>query len=101
MNSSIDDSRWVVFLSGLAYITLPNNSNQSAYVSGGEFGLIFAADTAEVSDIGHRTQYPGVVETIALQIPTPDGRIPGHTTLHTGPCRANEVDGLRGISQGQ
>lgn len=94
-----DGCRWVVFTSGLAYITLPSNSSQGAYVSGGEFGLIFAADTAEVSSLGHRTQYPGVTETIALQIPTQDGAIPSHTMLHAGPCVANEVNGVQGLSQ--
>lgn len=90
--------RWVIFLSGLAYITLPNNASQSAYVPGGEMGLIFAADTADVTKIGHRTQYPGVVETVALQVPTTDGQIPPHEVLYMGACNAPDVNGLRGAS---
>lgn len=87
----------MVFISGLAYITLPEDNTTSAYVSGGEFGVIFAADTAASSQEGHRTQYPGVTETIALQIPTQDGEVPAHSLIHTGPCAVNEVGGFRGI----
>lgn len=87
-------TRWVVFTSGMAYITLPDDNSTSAVISGGEFGLIFAADTPDVSQKGHRTQYPGLTETIALQIPTQDG-VPGHSLLHMGPCTANEIAGLR------
>lgn len=87
--------RWVVFTTGLAYITLPDDNQTSAYVNGGQFGLIFAADTKNVSREGHRTQYPGVTETIALQIPTKDGKIPKHRVLHLGPCSISEVTGAR------
>ncbi|KAI2632618.1 hypothetical protein GGS26DRAFT_591058 [Hypomontagnella submonticulosa] len=88
-------AQWVVFTSGLAYITLPGGDGTSAIVSGGQFGLIFAADTADVSRKGHRTQYPGITETIALQIPTQDGKVPEHSVLHMGPCAVNEVAGIR------
>ncbi|KAI1813015.1 hypothetical protein GGS20DRAFT_555435 [Poronia punctata] len=88
-------NQWVAFLSGLAYITLPNDPETSAYVTGGEFGLVFAADTADVSEEGHRTEYPGLTETVALQIPTVDGKVPDHKVLHDGPCVAGEVTGVR------
>ena len=88
----------MIFLSGLAYVTLPNNASQSAYIPGGEMGLIFAADTADLTKIGHRTQYPGVVETVALQVPTTDGQIPPHEVLYMGACNAPDVKGLRGAS---
>lgn len=80
--------RWVVFLSGLAHITLPN-STVDAYVPGGKNGLIFAADTAAVST-GHSTNYPSNSETIALQIPT-GGSIPQHNVLYSGPCKPIEL----------
>jgi hypothetical protein len=86
--------RWVIFLSGLAHITLPDDETTSAYVSGGQFGLIFAADTADVSAKGHGTAYPGTTETIAIQIPTEDGGIPDHSILHNGPCTAIDTMGL-------
>ncbi|KAI1776289.1 hypothetical protein F4818DRAFT_457708 [Hypoxylon cercidicola] len=86
--------QWVVYISGLAYITLPDDTNSSVVVSGGEFGLIFAADTADVSQKGHRTQYPGQTETIALEIPTCNARIPEHRVLHMGPCNLDEITGI-------
>ncbi|KAJ0114096.1 hypothetical protein J7T55_007930 [Diaporthe amygdali] len=93
-------NQWVVFISGLAYVTLPTDDTAGAYIVGGEFGLVFAADTAEVSAQGHRTQYPGTTETVALAIPTADGLIPGHTVLHDGACTANDIEGLRGLAFG-
>ncbi|KAI4865459.1 hypothetical protein F4821DRAFT_252406 [Hypoxylon rubiginosum] len=87
--------QWVMYTSGLVHITLPDDNSTSAYVSGGEFGLVFAADTADISRQGHRTRYLGTSEVIALQIPTKDGEVPAHTVLHEGPCDANEVVGLR------
>ncbi|RYO88969.1 hypothetical protein DL766_006560 [Monosporascus sp. MC13-8B] len=92
-----NQQRWVVFISGLAYITLPDDDTTSAHISGGEFGLIFAADIAEVSRKGHRTQYPGITETIALVMPTVDGQVPAHSLLHMGPCSAEEVVGVRRV----
>ncbi|KAI1124041.1 hypothetical protein F5Y10DRAFT_39939 [Nemania abortiva] len=88
-------NQWVVFTSGLAYITLPDDNSTSAYVAGGQFGLIFAADTKDVSVKGHRTEYPGITETIALQIPTADGEVPKHQVLHDGPCGISEIAGIR------
>lgn len=84
-------TRWVYFVSGLAHITLPT-SDVSAYISG-EFGLIFAADTVGTSSLGHRTQYPGITETVAISMPTKDGGIPPHNLLHYGPCAKKDVAG--------
>ncbi|KAI1077723.1 hypothetical protein F5B20DRAFT_551140 [Whalleya microplaca] len=89
--------QWVAFVSGLAHLSLPDDPEASAYVLGGDFGLIFAADTADVSQQGHITRYPGNTETIALQIPTRNGTVPPHNVLHAGPCGANEVSGVREI----
>lgn len=92
--------RWVAFVSGLAYITLPTNDSSEVYISGGEFGLIFAADLAGLSSLGHRTQYPSITETVALEIPTKDNVVPEHVVLHSGPCTAGEVMGLKGLATG-
>ncbi|CAJ2509353.1 Uu.00g143790.m01.CDS01 [Anthostomella pinea] len=89
--------QWVYFTSGLAYITVPSNDSVGAYVTGGEFGLIFAADTADVSTEGHRTQYPSSTQTIGLQLPTLNGEVPAHDVLHSGPCITGEVSGLRAL----
>lgn len=90
--------RWVVFLSGLAYITLPADNTTSVYVSGGQFGLIFAADTSAVSGTGHITSYPGNTETVTLEIPTEDGEIPAHSILHPGPCVADDIIGIHALA---
>lgn len=83
--------RWVYFVSGLAYITLPTN-DVSVYVTG-EYGLIFAADTAGASILGHRTQYLGTTETVSIAMPTKDGSIPAHILLHYGPCAQRDFAG--------
>ncbi|KAL1848874.1 hypothetical protein Daus18300_013486 [Diaporthe australafricana] len=93
-------NQWVLFLTGLAHISLPEDPTTSAYVLGGEFGLIFAADTADVSGVGHSTSYPGNTETVAVQVPTLDGEIPAHSILHDGPCTAVDVMGLRQLATG-
>lgn len=80
-----------MFLSGLAHVTLAN-STAEAFISGGKNGLIFAADTADVSAKGHATNYPSKAETRAIQIPT-GGTIPPHNVLYSGPCKGQQVMG--------
>ena len=72
------ENRWVVLLNGLAVITLPDNSSTTITTSGDELSLIFAMDTAVVSKKGHGSYFPGITETILMQIPTQDGKIPEH-----------------------
>ncbi|KAK2865162.1 hypothetical protein FQN49_003847 [Arthroderma sp. PD_2] len=82
-------AQWVIFVSGLAHITLPNGAEE-AWVRGGVNGAIIAADTADVSEKGHFTVYPSNMQTIAWQIPLRDGTLPKHRVLHRGACRPNE-----------
>ncbi|CAJ2508770.1 Uu.00g137960.m01.CDS01 [Anthostomella pinea] len=89
--------QWVYMTSGLAYTTVPGNNSAGAYMTGGEFGLIFAADTADVSTEGHRTQYHSNTQTIGIQLPTLNGETPAHDVLHSGPCVTGEVSGLRSL----
>jgi hypothetical protein len=84
-------NRWVSFLSGEACVTLPN-STDSVYIPGGANGLIFAADTAARSTLGHTTIYPSSAETRVLQIPT-GGVVPNHSLLHEGPCMNVKLKG--------
>ena len=56
--------------------------------------MIFAQDTADISDLGHATNYPGNVTTVALQLPTRDGLVPEHTVLYEGGCRQEDLIGL-------
>ncbi|RYO95633.1 hypothetical protein DL764_007631 [Monosporascus ibericus] len=86
-------NQWAVLLSGRAYITVPGDESNGLYVAGGD--ILFAADTANISRRGHRSQYMGVTETVILQIPTRHGEIPAHTVLHQGPCNASEAAGAR------
>ena len=82
--------RWVVFLSGLAHITLPNSTTE-AWVEGGKNGVILALDTVDVSAFGHFTTYPSQERTTAVQIPLGEKGVPGHWVLHEGPCSGEEV----------
>ncbi|KAJ9318308.1 hypothetical protein DTO271D3_1565 [Paecilomyces variotii] len=82
--------QWVVFLSGLAHITLPN-STLEAYIPGGKNGAILALDTADVSTLGHITTYPSQETTVALEIPLGEEGVPGHRVLHMGACRDVEM----------
>lgn len=81
--------RWVIFLSGLAHITLPK-STAEAWIPGGRGGAILALDTAAVSVEGHYTEYPSETETVALQVPV-GGKVPGHRVLYGGACKGSEV----------
>lgn len=80
----------MIFLAGLAHITLPN-STAEAWVAGGKNGAILALDTADVSAFGHYTTYPSKEQTISLEIPLGKGGVPGHTVLHDGACKGEEL----------
>ena len=76
--------RFFVPLSGLAYITLPDGSDE-AWIVEGVNGLAVAADT---TGLGHHTAYPSDKETVALQIPFADGIVPHHRVLKGGACHS-------------
>ena len=59
---------------------------------GGKNGLLFAADTRDVSQGGHVTVYPSERETVGLQIPTENGTIPEHEVLYERPCSGDELE---------
>lgn len=86
---AIGINRWVIFLSGLAHITLPE-SDDEAWIHGGKEGAILALDTAAVSAQGHNTKYPSDEVTVALQVPFKE--VPGHRVLHRRACEGREVD---------
>jgi hypothetical protein len=73
-----------VLLSGLAHVTLPDGSDE-VWIMEGVNGLIVAADT---TGIGHYTEYPSDKETVALQIPFADGKVPAHDVLKEGACHS-------------
>jgi hypothetical protein len=88
--------RWVFAMAGSAYMTVLGNST-GFYINGGEFGEVFEADTADISMQGHRSQYVGVSEVVAVQVPPSDGKIPEHTLLHEGFCQPEDLLSVRGL----
>lgn len=80
--------------SGVALLTVPGEDEDSRYLfsAGSQFGLLFAADTANISRHGHDSWY--ITDVTFLQIPTKNGEIPRHKTLHTGSCYVDETVGL-------
>ncbi|POS73515.1 hypothetical protein DHEL01_v208092 [Diaporthe helianthi] len=94
-------NQWVVLVGGLGVITLPDNSSTTLTTAGGEFGLLFATDTADLTEVGHGGVFPGPTESIVLQIPTKDNKIPKHRVLKDNePCTVDEVAGLRSWALG-
>lgn len=77
-------SRLVVFLSGLAHVTLPTNSSSDAWVMGGSStSLIIAADT---TGSGHITTYPSDEITLSLQIPLENDAVLSHKIIGNEAC---------------
>jgi hypothetical protein len=89
----IVSQRYSLFLSGLARISLPN-SNSEAWVQGGKYGILIAADTKAVSKDGHITDFPGRDQTVIAQFSFVDGKLPEYKTLYDGPCSFNEMIGM-------
>ncbi|VUC31401.1 unnamed protein product [Clonostachys rosea] len=73
-------------LSGSAHITLPVGDDE-LWIKDGENGLIVAVDTVGV---GHYTEYPSEIPSVALQIPFKDGVAPTHRVIKHGPCIATD-----------
>lgn len=77
-------------------ITLPDDNSTQVMLTPGQAGLLFAADTDDVSREGHASFFPGVTETIFLQIPAEGNKAPEHSVVYEDqPCTANEYVGLR------
>ncbi|KAI0883297.1 uncharacterized protein GGS22DRAFT_168354 [Annulohypoxylon maeteangense] len=92
-------NQWVIFIKGIGLITVPND-NTTAYVAPGETGIVFAADTPDITSDGHRSQYLGVTESIIMQIPALNNQVPAHTVLHPGGCVTSEMSGLWELALG-
>ncbi|KAG6006229.1 hypothetical protein E4U21_007191 [Claviceps maximensis] len=85
--------QYVLFLSGLAQISL-HQGDEQVWLHGGKHGLIIAADTADRTKNGHRTQYPSAADTISVEIPIRDRQGFKYTVLHPGACRRSDMTGL-------
>jgi hypothetical protein len=83
-----------VITSGVALLTVPDGYDYPGYLfsAGSEYGLLFAADTADVSQLGHDSWY--ITDVTFLQIRTKGGQVPEHKVLHMGSCYADETVGL-------
>ncbi|KAI9747943.1 MAG: hypothetical protein M1815_003737 [Lichina confinis] len=92
-------NQWVYFTAGLAHVTLYAGDDE-AWFTGGRNGLLFAADTADVSELGHYTNYPSKEETIAITIPTEDGLPPPYEVVNEGPC-VGQDEPPRGYQSGR
>lgn len=86
----------MLVLYGLGVITLPHDNSTEVVLIPGEAGLMFVTDTADVSKEGHGSYFPGVTESVFLQIPAKDNKVPDHSVVYENkPCTANEYAGLR------
>lgn len=85
--------RFVWFVSGLIHLSL-HRGDDEAWIQGGKYGLIAAADTSDVSRHGHSTTYPSDADTVALAFPlAPDEKFE-YTILRNGPCKEEDMIGL-------
>ncbi|TLD13433.1 uncharacterized protein PgNI_02711 [Pyricularia grisea] len=86
---------WLFLLKGMFYFTFSGNDSTDAYLTAGEFGLLFAADTADVSVTGHVSASLGNTETVFARMATEGGGLPNHRRVHMGACNAIEMAGWR------
>ncbi|KAF2402080.1 hypothetical protein EJ06DRAFT_529199 [Trichodelitschia bisporula] len=82
-------------LSGLVHISIPD-SKQEAWIQGGRYGGIIAADTKDVSLTGHITEFPGGDETLIAQFPMVGNEVPAHEVLYDGACGVGKLIGGKG-----
>lgn len=64
-----------------------------AWIGGGKFGVLIAADLESVSRMGHFAAFPSDEQTVLVQSPFEGDVIPGHTVLYEGQCRMEELVG--------
>ncbi|OCK84767.1 hypothetical protein K432DRAFT_319778 [Lepidopterella palustris CBS 459.81] len=100
-NSTISHAPTVQFtmvLSGLIHIRIPNSTlsqeKSEAWIHGGRYGIIIAADTAEKSKSGHIAEFPSADETVLAEFPVAGDSIPEHSLLYTGPCKMADLIGV-------
>jgi len=72
--------QWVITLAGSGVVTLPTTGQKVSLPLG---SIIIANDTAEVSKIGHNTDW--AAGSIAVQLPFENGVV-NHTVINDGIC---------------
>lgn len=60
--------------------------------------MVFAADTADVSETCHYRSNSGVEQAVTVGIASQNEEIPGHTVLHSRQCIANDYTAIRNIA---
>ncbi|KAI5866889.1 hypothetical protein GGS23DRAFT_552590 [Durotheca rogersii] len=85
--------QFVWFISGVTHVTVPDSTDE-VILYGGRYGLIFADDTADISERGHLTTFSSSDAVVAFSVPVKDGVTPPHTVLHDGPCTLEESLGI-------
>ncbi|KAF5122512.1 hypothetical protein E5D57_012993 [Metarhizium anisopliae] len=85
--------QYVLFMSGLVHISLYRGRDE-AWIQGGKYGLIVAADTADRTAHGHLTRYPGAADTVAVSLPIRDRDGFKYSVLHGGSCTQDEMVGI-------
>ncbi|GAB7337365.1 hypothetical protein MBLNU457_g2713t1 [Dothideomycetes sp. NU457] len=83
--------QYSLVMAGLVHITtphsgLPDELNE-AWIFGGRYGWLIAADLKELAAQGHITTFPGLQRTIIAQFPVANNTPPAHSVLHEGPCQ--------------
>lgn len=85
-------------MAGEVHITTPSSGLpdelNSVRITGGRYGWLIAADTADVAAQGHVTEFPSDERTVIAQFPVKCGKPPEHRLLHEGPCLAEDLVGL-------
>ena len=78
----------MVLLAGSAKVSVPERE-QEAVLSAGKNSVLIAVDTADVSEVGHVTEF--LEETVLLQIPFAEGVVPQHEVLYQEVCCCDEL----------
>lgn len=85
-------------MAGQVHVRTPNSGlaadKNEAWISGGRYGWLIAADTADIAKDGHVTEFPSDEKTIIAQFPLKGNKPPKHSILHTGPCKWEDFEGL-------
>jgi hypothetical protein len=71
-----------VLVTGAAHVTIPDSSDELWITEQGD-QVVIAND---IHGIGHDTEYPLNRDTVALQLPFKDAKVPEYRMLHMGSC---------------
>ncbi|KAF1983709.1 hypothetical protein K402DRAFT_396455 [Aulographum hederae CBS 113979] len=86
--------------SSTVWSSLPSSPNDTfavpeaeAWMHGGRNGFFIAADTSNVSAVGHVAEFPSDAATVLVQVPLEGNRVPEHTVLYEGVCAEGDLLG--------